>query len=275
MGITVDYNLLTHVEGWPGGLVTAIMAMDNSIGSRPLRPPLARKLLQRYVEPLAPRLNPASRITGVYPRWDDFQVAGRFVEKHSSSHLELRIGTLLIHLPEWASYGKRTGRKVRVFCDLCWRHVVSDRKLCADHSPEINQAEYRRAHRLRKTFHAALSELRRRDSESGCASDWNKVIAGQHSLSHWLQQYRPSIASELASCANPTFADLLSALDKPEEEAGTQSLEEQRKILHASILQEPDQTYGMLRRAEAWQTAKRSRPHGGKRRNAGRKPNSS
>ncbi len=275
MGITVDYNLLTHVERWPVDLVTAIIDMANIIGSRPLRPPEARKLLQKYVEPLSPRLSPASRIPGVYPCWDDFKEIGRFIEEYSSHHLELHIGTLLICLPEWASYGKRTGRKPRIFCDLCWRHVVSDRKLCADHSPGTNQAEYRRAHRLRKTFHAALSELRRRDSESDCASDWNKVISGQHSLSHWLQQYRPSIASELAGCTNPTFADLLSALDKPEEEVGTQSLEEQRKILHASILQEPDQTYGMLRRAEAWKTAKRSRPRGGKRRNAGRKPNSS
>lgn len=274
MGISVDYNLLTTAENWPLELVVASKEMADEIGTKPLRPPEARRLLKKHIEPLAPHLQFVHLIPGVYPTWEYFRIVGEHLEGTHSTYLDRCIGTLLIQLPSWAAHGQRTRRKPRIFCQLCWRHVVNDRKFCADHDPQISQSGYRLAYRLRKTFQDELQLSRLNDQRSSCLADWEHVINRKLQLATWLQQYRPLTSKLIAGHLNPTFSDLLQALDHPEAESKISSLMQRRKALHRELLRQPDQLYGLLRRAEAWLSAKASKPYGGKRPNAGRKPHS-
>lgn len=271
MGLNFDSKLLVNVEHWPPSLVAAIQDMADDIGNRPLRPPEARKMLIQHVEPLAPHLHPGNRIPGVYPSWDDFRATGRGIELLAETRLEQCIGTLLIHLPEWCSHGSRTRKTPRVYCDLCWRHAVNDRKFCFDHDQQNNPSAYRQALRLRKTFYSSLNTIKTNERATHCNQDWDRVLNGTLALQDWLSLYRSKTFALLNSPPQVTFSELLSELDSPDTSEPSSMLNA-RLQLHASLLQDHQQLFGMLRRCEAWLQARQQKPHGGYRRNSGRNP---
>jgi len=271
MGLTFDPKLLLHIERWPATLVAALQDMSDEAGNRPLRPPEARKLLIQHIEPLALHLHPGNRIPGIYPTWQDFRSVGHGLESLAKNRTELCIGTLLIYLPDWCAYGRRKTRTPRVYCDLCWRHAANDRKFCFDHDQKNNSAAYRQGLRLRKAFYAQLKNLKTNEQASHCNRDWDRVLVGAMELHGWLSQHRPKTFAFLKEPEQITFFDLLSKLDSPDSSEPA-SIAQARRQLHARLLQDSDQIFGMLRRCEAWLEARQRKPHGGYRPNAGRKP---
>jgi len=272
--LNIDLNLLLQSEAWPIELISAILEFNDDISSDRLSPITAKKLIKKHIDPLMPTdsISPSSRLGCNYPKWDDFVIVGRVLEQTRQTRLEQFIGTFFIHLPSWVQKIDQQKKKLYIYCQFCWRHTIQDQKFCIEHSSQINPTKYRQAQRLKNDFEACISELRRKDSLNGCNTDWHNVLAEQSEFESWLKKYRTLTAQLLDKYNLPhTLDHILLHLDRPNDETKGSSLSDTRARLHSLIESDLDQSFGMLRRLEAYLMAKKNRPHGGQRDGSGRK----
>jgi len=264
---------LLLLEKWPVELVSVVKELQRVTHGQAIMPSRARTLLRQYIDPLVPGLGVARRIRAQHPSWEDVREAGREIARQSGDRLEECIGHLLVLLPDWARSRQASGRQYRTYCELCWRHVVAERKFCAQHDPQPNQAGYRQARRMLDAnayslpegavtytrYHSVYGEWIRavRDFDVlGANEAWEQVMQGELSLSDWLGMYRKRVVDyisvQVESNQPITASQLLAFLDASDPNVESSQMLSEREKLHREIIQHPEQLSGMLMRAEAW-----------------------
>lgn len=289
MPVLVDLDVLAQAR-WPVVLIDSVRQIQTEAGGRAVTPSLARKLLIKYVQPLAPDLTFDEWLPPFDASWQDVQRIGESLQIRATDYLEVCIGSLLIEFPGWVRK-PAAERKRNIYCEVCWRHVAEGHKFCSHHDPKINNSAYKAAQRMlivknsRNQKENLLLErvkaLRNRELRDGQAVDqqWQEVIVGNRHLVDWLAAYRPYLLSYLRENnqlkTGMTITDLLQALDDVSPKVKTHIIRKARNNLHEEVEKNNDQAYGMIRRAEAWFSLeaeyKKNHIHGGKRTGAGRK----
>ncbi len=299
MGFEIDQEDLQFAD-WPMALVSAIEQMRQEAEGVAVGPVKAAKLIVKHVLSLDPDAGTFVKIDARWASWATLDEAGRILEADGierGNRLRTLIGNVLIRLRDWAkTSGGRTGQ-YRTYCQLCWRHALARRKFCYEHDPQINDSAYRKARRMlvqgvpvpegassRKNRLEKRNRLldwlknQRLVDQMGANEAWREVMEGKGSLVDWLEAYRPRVFERLCEVTTPnrlTVATILGALDKTPAGLPSKQMQQERIQLHSEISRDPEQLYGMLRRAEVClaieMSFKKTRPHGGARRGSGRR----